>query len=205
MKKFAIFTSIAVVLLILVAGTAVVARGGVCHRSGASSGMTHGMHGNHHRGSGMMGWMHNMHSNLSGWWSGSDASRGHDMSHNNDMEDVETKSAVDPGDTTSDTVITLRTTSTNGMAFQGASEPVTEQMNPTIKVKQGETVAITLINTSGVHDLAIPGLNVKSAKLSDRGARTTVQFTPETTGEYTYYCTLPGHRAAGMEGPLIVE
>jgi len=35
---------------------------------------------------------------------------------------------------------------------------------------------------------------------------TTVEFTaPETSGEYVYLCTFPGHFMAGMKGVMIVE
>jgi uncharacterized cupredoxin-like copper-binding protein len=30
-------------------------------------------------------------------------------------------------------------------------------------------------------------------------------FTPTTTGTYSFYCGVPGHREAGMVGTLIVE
>lgn len=37
---------------------------------------------------------------------------------------------------------------------------------------------------------------------TDRG---TIEFTPAAPGEYVYYCTVSGHREAGMEGVLVVE
>ena len=37
---------------------------------------------------------------------------------------------------------------------------------------------------------------------TDRG---TIEFTPTTPGEYVYYCTVSGHREAGMEGVLVVK
>jgi uncharacterized cupredoxin-like copper-binding protein len=68
------------------------------------------------------------------------------------------------------------------------------------------TVTITMANASPVeHDVAIaegtkvlgsiPGFIGGSKKL-------TVTLKP---GKYTFYCTIPGHRAAGMEGTLTVS
>lgn len=37
---------------------------------------------------------------------------------------------------------------------------------------------------------------------TDRG---TIEFTPAAPGEYAYYCTVSGHREAGMEGVLWVK
>lgn len=39
---------------------------------------------------------------------------------------------------------------------------------------------------------------------AEAGHAATVEFTPTETGTYVFYCTVPGHRAAGMEGKLVV-
>jgi len=56
------------------------------------------------------------------------------------------------------------------------------------------------------HDVAIEdssGETVgKTDVISDDSATTTVDLSP---GTYTYYCTVPGHRDAGMEGTLTVK
>jgi uncharacterized cupredoxin-like copper-binding protein len=33
----------------------------------------------------------------------------------------------------------------------------------------------------------------------------TIEFTPSTPGEYEYYCTVAGHKEAGMVGTLVVK
>lgn len=56
------------------------------------------------------------------------------------------------------------------------------------------------------HDVAIEDSSGKTIGKSDlitEGSdSTTVDLKP---GEYTFYCTVPGHREAGMEGTLTVE
>ncbi|HVW17780.1 MAG TPA: c-type cytochrome [Solirubrobacteraceae bacterium] len=63
-------------------------------------------------------------------------------------------------------------------------------------------VKIEMTNTSGVtHDIAIKGVG-KSAEISKGTASFTATLKP---GTYQYYCTLPGHAAAGMKGTLTVK
>ncbi len=56
------------------------------------------------------------------------------------------------------------------------------------------------------HDVAIEASNGdtvgKTDVISDSSTTTTVDLKP---GTYTYYCTVPGHRDAGMEGTLTVK
>ncbi len=56
------------------------------------------------------------------------------------------------------------------------------------------------------HDVAIEdssGKTIGKTELIAEGSDSaTVNLKP---GEYTYYCTVPGHREAGMEGTLTVE
>jgi plastocyanin len=56
------------------------------------------------------------------------------------------------------------------------------------------------------HDVAIEdssGKTVGQTEVIESGATTTsVNLKP---GTYTYYCTIPGHREAGMEGTLVVK
>ncbi len=56
------------------------------------------------------------------------------------------------------------------------------------------------------HDVAIEdssGAEVgKTDLISESTTSTSVELTP---GEYTFFCTVPGHREAGMEGTLTVN
>lgn len=46
-------------------------------------------------------------------------------------------------------------------------------------------------------------LDLHVAALPD-GGRGTLEFTPTEPGEYEFYCTVPGHKEAGMHGTLVV-
>ncbi len=78
--------------------------------------------------------------------------------------------------------------------------------NPTLSAKVGDVVKVVLINDEDVeHDFVVEDLGVRSSLLRNEGDTTSVTFTTNKGGEFTYQCTLPGHRAAGMEGKLIVS
>ena len=73
-----------------------------------------------------------------------------------------------------------------------------------IRVKAGAVVAFRLDNLHNApHSFDIDELNVHASMPVGQSA--VALFTPTKPGTYTFYCSLPGHRAAGMQGSLIVE
>ena len=67
-------------------------------------------------------------------------------------------------------------------------------------------VSIVLTNDSPVpHNVAIEGngVDVEGEIFSGGGTKTTTATA--TPGEYVFYCSVPGHREAGMEGTLTVS
>ena len=76
----------------------------------------------------------------------------------------------------------------------------------TLKAHAGK-ITIAMTNPSMVfqHDVAIK-VNGKVHKSKLAGANQTVKLTLTLKpGKYTFYCTVPGHAAAGMKGTLIVS
>jgi len=76
----------------------------------------------------------------------------------------------------------------------------------TLSAKAGK-VTIDFKNPQALtHDVAVEdasGKTVGKTELIAEGEDTaTVDLKP---GKYTFYCTVPGHREAGMEGPLTVK
>ncbi|MDQ6606006.1 MAG: plastocyanin/azurin family copper-binding protein [Actinomycetota bacterium] len=74
-----------------------------------------------------------------------------------------------------------------------------------LKAKAG-TVTLTLSNPSSFpHGISIEGKGVdKDGKVVGNGGTSTVTTKLEP-GTYTFYCPVPGHRAAGMQGTLTVS
>jgi plastocyanin len=69
------------------------------------------------------------------------------------------------------------------------------------------TVTVDFKNPQGLtHDVAIEnesGETIgKTELIAESATSTTVELGP---GTYTYFCTVPGHREAGMEGTLVVK
>lgn len=73
-----------------------------------------------------------------------------------------------------------------------------------LQAKAGEAIKLTITNSSGIpHTFTIDELQV-DVRLSP-GKTKTIEFTPNKAGDFSYYCTIPGHKAAGMFGDLIVS
>ncbi|HMB61780.1 MAG TPA: PVC-type heme-binding CxxCH protein [Eudoraea sp.] len=71
--------------------------------------------------------------------------------------------------------------------------------NPTLQANKGDRVRITITNGETMtHDVAMESLGIKSRTLLEKGSSTSIAFWAES--DDTYYCTIPGHRAAGMVG-----
>lgn len=83
-----------------------------------------------------------------------------------------------------------------GLAYT-SDEETAEAGEVTIEFTNAQSLA---------HDVAIEGPEGeqigKTEVITDGEDSTTVELEP---GEYAYYCTVPGHREAGMEGTLNVK
>jgi plastocyanin len=71
-----------------------------------------------------------------------------------------------------------------------------------IRLEAGEAVAIVLTSEDIIHDFTIDELDAHVA--ADRGETEEGGVTADEPGRYTYYCSVAGHREAGMEGTLVV-
>ena len=78
--------------------------------------------------------------------------------------------------------------------------------NPaSISVKAGEQVKITFKNNGRApHNLILEGLGIETKTIGG-GQTDVVEFIAPSSGTYTFFCSVSGHRAAGMEGSLKVE
>ena len=79
------------------------------------------------------------------------------------------------------------------------------QDNPTLYVHKGDVVNVTLTNTgTQPHDFTLQGYNIKTKVLSS-GESDSIVFKADTTGTFTYYCSVPGHKDLGMIGQFVVQ
>ncbi len=87
--------------------------------------------------------------------------------------------------------------------FEGKINP------PSFKVKPKEMVVLTVTSLEGKHSFTFidhPMLNWVRAEFEEPGETQIFTFyAPHEVGEYQFFCTREGHRAAGEEGVMIVE
>jgi nitrite reductase (NO-forming) len=104
------------------------------------------------------------------------------------------------------TIFTLRTGIAEGrMVYLGVGGDIDGQVNPTLMVHEGELVQINLINGEGAeHDIVLDQYPARSSVVVGINASSTISFLANKVGEFAYWCSLPGHRAAGMEGLIQV-
>lgn len=74
-----------------------------------------------------------------------------------------------------------------------------------VSVKAGERVKITFSNKGmAPHNLTLEGLGIATQTIGG-GQTDVVEFTAPSSGTYAFFCSVPGHRASGMEGNLKVK
>lgn len=91
------------------------------------------------------------------------------------------------------------------MVFVGKGGEIDGETNPDLKANAGDTVKVTLISGEGAaHNILFEGSNALSDDVVGQGNSVELEFTPSQEGTFAYYCDIPGHRQAGMEGKFIV-
>lgn len=92
-----------------------------------------------------------------------------------------------------------------GTVADGEIEVVLQEYSFTpnnIEVPVGQPITFVLKNEGSLeHDMAFDDLDQVSDMVS-AGDTATFEVTFEEAGTYPFYCTVPGHREAGMEGTV---
>src|SRR6516225_7182599 len=101
---------------------------------------------------------------------------------------------------------TLRTGIADGrMAYIGQGGEIDGKVNPVLTAVEGQVVQLTLINGEGAeHDISFPDQNTTSPRVTGKGASTTIAFRADKSGDFVYFCSVPGHRLAGMQVQFLV-
>lgn len=103
---------------------------------------------------------------------------------------------------------TLRTGIAEGrMVFIGVGGAIDGKVNPVLSAAEGQGVQVTLINGEGAeHDIVFADqeATARSAHITGKGASTNIAFRAGKAGDFIYFCSLPGHQLAGMQGQFLV-
>lgn len=74
-----------------------------------------------------------------------------------------------------------------------------------INVERGETVRLKLVNAGSLsHNVHLSGASLKTETVQG-GGTDSVTFTAQTNGTVSFFCNVPGHRQAGMQGEIVIE
>lgn len=95
---------------------------------------------------------------------------------------------------------------------QGGGETLTFVGNDQLQFSQapeesssGTHTVELVVDGSINHNVTFEGVNNDEAVVEADGGETATGTVDLQPGTYTYFCAVPGHRAAGMEGTLVVE
>ena len=105
-----------------------------------------------------------------------------------------------------DVKYTLRSGIAEGrMVYIGVGGAIDGKVNPVLTAADGQVVELTLINGEGAeHDIVFPDQSARSPRVTGKGASTTIAFRADKTGDFIYFCSVPGHQQAGMQGQFNV-
>ena len=105
-----------------------------------------------------------------------------------------------------DVRLTLRSGIAEGrMVYIGVGGTIDGIVNPVLSAAEGQIVQVTLLNGEGAeHDIVFPDQNAASPRIAGRGTSTVMVFRAAKAGDFVYFCSVPGHRLAGMEGQFLV-
>jgi len=101
----------------------------------------------------------------------------------------------------------LKTATVDGkMVYIGVGGGIDGVQNPVLSATTGDMVKVTLTSGDGTeHDISFPDFNATSEHVVGKSSSKTVTFLVDKGGSFSYFCTLPGHREAGMEGKFNVS
>ena len=103
---------------------------------------------------------------------------------------------------------TLRSGIAEGrMVFIGVGGDIDGQVNPVLSAAEGQVVQITLLNGEGAeHDIVFADQGQRrDRRASPARAQAPISPSlPPRPGDYIYFCSLPGHQLAGMQGRFLV-
>ncbi|HUE97701.1 MAG TPA: copper-containing nitrite reductase [Anaerolineales bacterium] len=87
------------------------------------------------------------------------------------------------------------------MLFIGVGGGINGVVNPTLSANVGDVVKVTLVSGEGVeHNVSFPDFNATSEHVVGKGSSTTLEFTVDKGGSFSYVCSVAGHKEAGMFG-----
>ncbi len=91
-----------------------------------------------------------------------------------------------------------------GEAIELAADPggALSYDKTSLEASAGEATIVLTNDSSVEHDVRIEELDVGTDVITEGTDSVTVTLEP---GTYTFFCSVPGHREAGMEGTLTVE
>jgi nitrite reductase (NO-forming) len=94
------------------------------------------------------------------------------------------------------------------MVYVGVGGEIDGLVNPELVVHAGTRLRVILHNGDGMaHDFSIGELGITTPLISAEGSTAEVVFavTEGQVGTYDYFCTVSGHRQAGMAGKFVVR